>query len=325
MRFKRPTSLQSILFLRTRWTPIQARAWLKTQGYSTRMQRSPKSDDARYFRFRQATPTQFKGHTFRTITLGEAKYGIKAIIAVKKKAPKRPNPARSQSEYFLGYADIKRLRAVIKSASDRAAINRLEDFRGTEADLRRAVEMFYSAGKLQDAKRLMDMLPKKKNPRPPVRHPNVRLNVPDVLADLGRALAIELTNGQTIDFSRGWIFAATENGKSIWVIKPARRRKVKEVNRHTLVRKAESLYGRFTDFEPNGYEKANIKTTQKRFRIIGRVKSFAYESDKWSGKKAAYIHKFSKPPTCWSNEDGAATLFKIRGTKLRITVNGIEG
>lgn len=164
------------------------------------------------------------------------------------------------------------------------------------------------------------------NPRPPVRHRNRSLNVPEVLALLGEALTLELTNGRVIDFGRGWLFTATETGRAIWLIKPDRKRLVKNPNRHLWVRKAESLYKRFTDFEPDGYHKAVFTdTSQSKFRMIGRVKSLSYRSDKWTGKAKGYIHTFKHPPSVWSNEDGAKNLLKVMGPKTRLTIRGIEG
>lgn len=164
------------------------------------------------------------------------------------------------------------------------------------------------------------------NPPPTVRHKNRFLNVPEVLAELGEALTIELTNGRTLDFKKGWLFTATETGRAIWILKPDKKRAVKPNNRHLWIRKAESLYKRFTDFEPDKYALVTIKRpTQEKFRNIGRVKTIAYKSDKWTGKAKGYIHTFKKPPSIWSNEDGAGNLLKIMGPKMRLTIRGIEG
>lgn len=164
------------------------------------------------------------------------------------------------------------------------------------------------------------------NPRPPVKHKNRFLNVPEVLTELGNALTVELTNGRTIDFQKGWLFCATETGRAIWLIKPDKKRRTTLTNRHLWVRKAESLYKRFTNFEPAGYAKATIiRPTQNQFRNIGRVKTISYRSNKWSGKPKGYIHTFERAPSAWFNEDGGKNLLKIMGPKMRLTTRGIEG
>lgn len=87
-RFKKSTEVQSVLFDKAKWTPTAARKWLTSHGY-----KSPAVDTtAEYHRYRQSPPFNFEKGTFRTITLGAASKGIKAVIAVPK-APKKANKA----------------------------------------------------------------------------------------------------------------------------------------------------------------------------------------------------------------------------------------
>ena len=249
-RFKLPTSVQSVMFDKSIWTPTAARAWLKQYGFDTKTQREEKN----YIRFRQAVPAAFQRHTFRTQTFGGDDQGIKAIIAVPKREA-RKNP------------------------TDRYT---------------RKLKL--------------------------VRH-----NVPDVLADLGRPLAIELTDGSQLDFNQSWIFAATETGQTIWLIKRTRGRTVRNPNNTKIVQKTKNLFERFTDFEPRHARKMAVDDRQNEFRNIGRVRSFAYESDKWTGRPTGYIHEYKNAPSIWANGDGKVTLFRIRGPRTRITVRGVEG
>lgn len=82
-----------MLFLRTKWTAAAAKEWLSAHGYKT-----PAVDKtADYYRYRQSPPFNFKKGTFRTITLGAAARGIKAVIAVPRKTAK-VNPPKKRKK-----------------------------------------------------------------------------------------------------------------------------------------------------------------------------------------------------------------------------------
>lgn len=86
-RFTKSTEVQSLLFDKGKWTVTAARGWLSSHGYKT-----PKAESSgEYHRFRQRPPFMFKAGTFRTIAFGKTK-GIKAVIAVPRKAGKKKNP-----------------------------------------------------------------------------------------------------------------------------------------------------------------------------------------------------------------------------------------
>jgi hypothetical protein len=90
-RFSKSTEVQSVLFDKAKWTPSAAKKWLASHKYDT-----PAVDTtADYHRYRQSPPFNFEKGTFRTITLGAASRGIKAVIAV----PKVPahNPKRKKT------------------------------------------------------------------------------------------------------------------------------------------------------------------------------------------------------------------------------------
>lgn len=92
-RFKKATEVQTFLFDKTKWTVTAAKKWLKDHK-----KKVPAVDTtAEYHRFRQSPPFNFEKGTFRTIPIGAARNGIKAVIAVPKVTknpakPKRRNP-----------------------------------------------------------------------------------------------------------------------------------------------------------------------------------------------------------------------------------------
>jgi hypothetical protein len=92
MAFKRSTEVQSVLFDRKKWTVSDAKKWLIDHG-----KEAPSADStAQYHRFRQSPTFNFEAGTFRTINLGAASRGIKAIVAVPKH-PKKPNPTKKKA------------------------------------------------------------------------------------------------------------------------------------------------------------------------------------------------------------------------------------
>lgn len=91
MAFRRSTEIQTVLFDKKKWSVSAAKKWLIDHG-----KKAPAADTtAEYHRFRQSPPFNFEAGTFRTITLGSASRGIKAVVAVPKK-PKKPNPSKKK-------------------------------------------------------------------------------------------------------------------------------------------------------------------------------------------------------------------------------------
>jgi len=87
--FKQSTEVQSLLFDRSKWTVSKAKAWLKSHDFKI-----PDVDTTNdYHRFRQGPSFQFKAGTFRTIAFGKSSDGIKAVIAVPRKA----NPTKGDT------------------------------------------------------------------------------------------------------------------------------------------------------------------------------------------------------------------------------------
>jgi len=63
-----------------------------------------------------------------------------------------------QQQYSVGYGVAKRLRTLAASERERAAIERLLDFKGDEQDLRLASAMLERHGEGDDARELLSIL-----------------------------------------------------------------------------------------------------------------------------------------------------------------------
>lgn len=64
----------------------------------------------------------------------------------------------AQTLYELGYSDIRRLRRLADSVADAEAVDRLDRFRGTAADVRRAAKLYRAAGDDERADQLLAFL-----------------------------------------------------------------------------------------------------------------------------------------------------------------------
>lgn len=60
--------------------------------------------------------------------------------------------------YSIGYEQRRMLLPLCESESERAAIERLHDFRGSESDLRLAAELYRSVGEHANADDLLDII-----------------------------------------------------------------------------------------------------------------------------------------------------------------------
>lgn len=71
---------------------------------------------------------------------------------------------RPALEYHLGYAHVRRLRSITLGTRERDALDRLEAFRGTEADMLTAASMYERAGDKATAAELVRVLPEHLRP-----------------------------------------------------------------------------------------------------------------------------------------------------------------
>lgn len=121
-RFKHSTEIQSFLFDKQKWTVTSAKKWLKEHD-----KKVPKVDTtAEYHRFRQAPPFHFQKGTFRTISIGAASNGIKAVIAVPRNT--KSNPERKKRNPPNTRASKPWLPATLVDLADPISID-LEDGR----------------------------------------------------------------------------------------------------------------------------------------------------------------------------------------------------
>lgn len=124
-RFKKSTDVQSLLFEKGKWSITSASKWLRDHGYKV-----PKAESSgEYHRFRQRPPFQYQKGTFRTIPFGAARNGIKAVIAVPRKAKTNPESKRNPLVKKGGKTVKKsRIPAMLVDLADARAIE-LEDGR----------------------------------------------------------------------------------------------------------------------------------------------------------------------------------------------------
>lgn len=149
------------------------------------------------------------------------------------------------------------------------------------------------------------------------RKVNPPINVPGILVELGKAVEIALDD-TVIKFS-GCALASNVNGTRLYIVKKTGRRSARPSECAT-VKKARSLYSKFTDFESeNDYR---LKAGEGAFELIGQADHIVYESDKWTGKKTEYIHEFKTPPNIYANK--AKTMLVLTG-KIRVKKEGITG
>lgn len=132
-RFKKgSTDVQSLLFHKGQWSVTSASKWLRDHDYKV-----PKAESSgEYHRFRQHPPFQYQKGTFRTITFGAARNGIKAVIAVPRK--EKLNPSRSKNPLVKkGKKMVKKSRipALLVDIADARSIE-LEDGRELRFNLR---------------------------------------------------------------------------------------------------------------------------------------------------------------------------------------------
>lgn len=130
-RFKKgSTDVQTLLFDKGKWSVTTASKWLRDHGYKV----SKAESSGEYLRFRQHPPFQYKKGTFRTITFGAARNGIKAVIAVPRKEPSKKNPT------------VKKGGKTVKKSRIPALLVDLADVRAIELEDGRELKFRLSGG-----------------------------------------------------------------------------------------------------------------------------------------------------------------------------------
>lgn len=316
-RFKKSTEVQSILFLRTNWTPAAAKKWLSAHGYKT-----PAVDKtADYYRYRQSPPFNFKKGTFRTITLGAAARGIKAVIAVPREkanplrsvGPMEHKPYRDKSVY--GDETLKKGTFVRHiGGREKLEIVKRTGLRYYSAKNSKGETITIKVGEFEAFK-----APKKRKTNPSKKSPWV----PTLLVDLADAKSIDLEGGEQLKFPfrAGFAMCATRSGRELWIVSRKGGKNVRATDK-----KGEDLYESFTGFEHDDVGRM-IQITPKNMIRIGRAMNIVYRSDKFSrsGDTSDYIHAFNAYPTVSVDNVKRPKIVALRGGRIRVTKEGIKG
>lgn len=156
------------------------------------------------------------------------------------------------------------------------------------------------------------------------------LKLPDVLVHLGRAVEVK---GDNVHYQ--WavkdsvdLYTNTK-GMSLYCLRTTKRPTSKERflsvidQRQGQVDRAVSLYEDWHDFEPLTGSLAS-RPTGFLYRV-DRVHAIVYESDKWTGKQAKYIHEFETKPILWVNSKTRPRVAILTGGKIHVRKAGITG
>ena len=144
--------------------------------------------------------------------------------------------------------------------------------------------------------------------------------IPDTLVLLGEPIELDTDSGETWTFVKGAFYlASTISGKELWIIpKPKKRRAVK-----SIPSKAAHLFKRFTGWHPDrAYRFTESEFVGKPFGVCLAV---AYRSNKWTGKRAGYIHTFESAVKIQVDNKKTPGIWRIAGAKLIVEARGITG
>jgi len=164
-----------------------------------------------------------------------------------------------------------------------------------------------SFGKASQGIKAVIAVPRKKNPFK-------RSRVPRKLVCLGQCLEIEFTDGTLYRPPRADL-CASMSGRTLWIVRRGEKEKFTGSCK---------LYEAFHDFEAESKYIISIPDNIS-FKKSQKVKSVSYRSDKWTGKKTDYIHRFKKRPTAYSNDLKKPSIIKICGANIHIRPVGITG
>lgn len=163
--------------------------------------------------------------------------------------------------------------------------------------------------------------PRKKNPTKKRRG----FKPPAEAVNCGNTVDVMLADGQLYSWSpRPVLNWAKMNGKDVlyWVDgeKPSRRRRdVEDVGEKTLAKA-----GRWLHRKADGYRE--ISVPEAPLERVGVAEFIGYRSNKFRGRTMkTYQHDFTSSPVLYRGRAGAKSVFVLRGGRLRVTSQGIEG
>lgn len=148
--------------------------------------------------------------------------------------------------------------------------------------------------------------------------PKSKIRLPRRVVRLGRCVEIHFVDGPVWKpKSRAVDLCCSESGKTLWILRVSRERKIKSDF-------PSKLYERFTGYYVSGVKIAKVND-KSRLTPSGKVDAVVYESDKWDNKKREYIHKFRNKPTAYSDNIQKPSFVKISGGNIRVKAAGITG
>jgi hypothetical protein len=148
-----------------------------------------------------------------------------------------------------------------------------------------------------------------------------RSRIPALLVDLADARSIELEDGTELKFPLRGAFAlcATKRGDELWIVSRKGGKRVA-----TADTAAETMFEKFTGFEADDIG-ALVQMPEILLERIGRAMSVVYRSDKFSNKPSDYIHAFGRYPTVSVDSKTRPRVVALRGGRIRVTAEGIQG
>ena len=151
----------------------------------------------------------------------------------------------------------------------------------------------------------------------------LRKNPSQVIVNLGKALELRMVGGTIYRFPSNakWIVCSSLQANELFILKSTGMEKVTPI-RTKRIRDAEKLWSRWSGFKPDEAMTGTIP--DKKMLSVGKVDAICYESDKWSGKKAKYIHDFDVPPKAYADNKSNPSIFRITGN-LKVKKEGITG
>lgn len=345
-RIPKGTQIQTILFDRHRWSPEQARKWIETHGYRGKAKQS--SGQVLFYRFMQAPVYEFEKKSFRTIDL-DPRYGVKAVVGLPKggaflrnPSPKKriknkrksrvPTIAGGVSATSTGFKKGQAVRCSEKyytyaGSKPKVPRNTIGHVEKVENDWigvlwPKKQEVWFHPTKHLKVARQNPCTGVQSNPA------TTSIKIPSVLVCLGRAVELhDQTWGFRWAINAKMMLYTSAGSNVLYILKTegirADKSRLKAVEQRADVKAAMGVYERWSDFQSSSA--SVITQPQARFYRLGKAKVLVYESDKWTGKKTEYEHKFTASPLVYGNRKEKPTAIIIRGAKIAVTKEGIKG
>lgn len=154
----------------------------------------------------------------------------------------------------------------------------------------------------------------------------MKIRLPDALVALGQVLDVVIEhNGRrmVLDFPKPPHWLCTDIGRQALYLLPipkGHRGQRFPAGAGGQLGALASVFRTWSDFEPR---RASLVTTRlgREWKARGRVVRIGYRSDKWTNKPTDYEHDFKAQPRIAQ----LGTLYRISGSRLKVTAAGITG